>query len=163
MASLRAKQISGSKYTAGDEIETRFQYDGDMQSCVQYIELLSGVDVTHGGGTAADERLHYKATERDADENGIINYTTTKMRVVQAQKGESVIKVVFEIITKPQHDAWVIEYQAWLDEYVTQVTLENGDVDYEVDDGAPDRPDYPVVTVYKSGEIVLEWRDDTFV
>ena len=128
MASLRAKQISGSKYTAGDEIETRFQYDGDMQSCVQYID-----------------------------------YTTTKMRVVQAQKGESVIKVVFEIITKPQHDAWVTEYQAWVDAYVTQVTLENGDVDYEVDDGAPDRPDYPVVTVYKSGEIVLEWRDDTFV
>ena len=58
---------------------------------------------------------------------------------------------------------WVIEYQAWLDEYVTQVTLENGDVDYQVDDGAPDRPDYPEVTVYKSGEIVLEWRDDTFV
>ena len=72
MASLRAKQISGSKYTAEDEIQTRFQYDGDMQSCVQYIELLSGVDVTHGGGTAADERLHYKALERDADENGFI-------------------------------------------------------------------------------------------
>ena len=46
---------------------------------------------------------------------------------------------------------------------ITQVTLENGDVDYEVDDGAPDRPDYPELTVYKSGEIVLEWRDDTFV
>ena len=44
MASLRAKQISGSKYTTEDEIETRFQYDGDMQSCVQYIELLSGVE-----------------------------------------------------------------------------------------------------------------------
>ena len=163
MASLRAKQISGSKYTAGDEIETRFQYDGDMQSCVQYIELLSGVDVTHGGGTAADERLHYKALERDADENGIIDYTTTKMRVVQAQKGESVIKVVFEIVTKPQHDTWVTEYTAWEDEYVTQVTLENGDVDYQVDAGAPDRPDYPSLSVYKSGEIVLEWRDDTFV
>ena len=163
MASLRAKQISGSKYTANDLIETRFQYDGDMQSCVQYVELISGVDVTHGGGVSADERLHYKARERDADENGIIDYTTTKMSVVQTQKGESVIKVVVEIITKPQHDAWQTEYTAWEDEYVTQVTLENGDVDYQVDAGAPDRPDYPELTVYKSGEIVLEWRDDTFV
>ena len=163
MASLRAKQISGSKYTANDLIETRFQYDGDMQSCVQYVELISGVDVTHGGGVSADERLHYKARERDADENGIIDYTTTKMSVVQTQKGESVIKVVVEIITKPQHDAWQTEYTAWEDEYVTQVTLENGDVDYQVDAGAPDRPDYPSLSVYKSGEIVLEWRDDTFV
>ena len=163
MASLRAKQISGSKYTAGDEIETRFQYDGDMQSCVQYIELLSGVDVTHGGGTAADERLHYKATERDADENGIIDYTTTKMRVVQAQKGESVIKVVFEIITKPEHDAWVTEHKAWTDEYVTEEVQENGDTIITVAEGAPTQPAYPGVTSYKSGEIVLEWRDDTFV
>ncbi len=163
MASLRAKQISGSKYTANDLIETRFQYDGDMQSCVQYVELISGVDVTHGGGVSAAERLHYKAKERDADENGIIDYATTKMSVVQTQKGESVIKVVVEIITKPQHDAWQTEYRAWEDEYVTQVTLENGDIDYQVAAGAPDRPDYPEVTVYKSGEIVLEWRDDTFV
>ena len=163
MASLRAKQISGSKYTAEDIIETRFQYDGDMHSCVQYIELIAGVDVTHGGGASADERLHYKAAARDADENGIIDYTTTKMRVVQAQKGESVIKVVFEIVTKPQHDTWVTEYQAWIDDYVTKEIQEDGEINHIVAEGAPTAPAYPQVTPYKSGEIVLEWRDDTFL
>ena len=102
---------------------------------IHTIEQISGVAVTHGGGAPADEYLHYKNTSTDANSDGIVDYSTVMMSLVQTGKGTSVIKVVCGVITKAE----------------VQVTA------YE-DNGTTITP-----TIYKTGEITLEWADDSFV
>ena len=131
---LKAKRISGSSFTAEDRLEVTFDSDGeDISIMIHTIEQISGVAVTHGGGAPADEYLHYKNTETDANADGIVDYSNVIMSLVQAEKGTSVIKVVCSVIT------------------VAQVTA------FE-DNGTTITP-----TIYKTGEITLEWADDSFV
>lgn len=163
MADLKARRVLGGRFTADDTLELQFDYTGTAYSCVQHIEIVSGGTVTHGGGAAAGENLHYKAIERDADGDGVIDYNSTQMTIVQEEKGTSVVKAVVEIVLKSELDAWVIEQQAWHNTYVTETTGENDETIEEVTDGAPSPPAYPTATEYKSGEITLEWIEDTFV
>ena len=83
---LKAKRIQGGRFTADDKIECKFAYTGEAWTCLHYIEQIAGVDVTHGGGAAAGDKLHYKNQDRDADGDGIIDYSTTEMYVEQVSK-----------------------------------------------------------------------------
>ncbi len=131
---LKARRISGSPFSAEDRLDVTFDSDGeDMSLVIHTIEQISGVAVTHGGGAPTDEYLHYKNTETDANADGIVDYSNVIMSLVQAEKGTSVIKVVCSVIT------------------VAQVTA------FE-DNGTTITP-----TIYKTGEITLEWADDSFV
>lgn len=161
MAILKARRIKGNNYTSEDTLELQLTLDGDdkAKECVNYVEVVSGSTITHGGGVPAETRLHYKAVERDADGNGIIDYSSSNMDIVQAEKGTSVVKVVAEVLLKSEYDLYVTEYAAWLDEYVTS---EEGE-ELVIVEGAPNAPAYPSPKVYKSGEITLTWQDDTFV
>ena len=133
---LKARRISGSSFSAEDKLEVTFNSDSqDISVMTHTIELVSGVNVTHGGGAPADEYLHYKSIERDANADGIIDYSDIEMSLVQVEKGTSVIKVVCGVITKAEVDA--------LDNDGFAGTLEP--------------------TIYKTGEITLQWTDDGFV
>ena len=162
MAELKARKILGGSFTAEDTLETQFTYTGDLRSNVNYLEIVSGPTVTHGGGAPAATRLHYKAHARDdgsTDEvDGIIDYASSIMTVLQSAKGTSVIKVVGEYLLKSDYDAWKAEYDIWAEAYVLSPA---GD-DMQVAEGAPPQPGYPDLTVIKSGELTLEWLDDTF-
>ena len=162
MADLKAKRVSGSNYTADDRLELQLTYTGNANSCVHYIEVVSGVDVTHGGGSSAT-RLHYKSVENDADGDGVIDYSSSFMSITQTEKGTSVIKAVAEVMLQSTVDTFNSDMNTWSDTYVTQVTLEDGTISYVVDDDAPDSPVYPTATTYKSGEITLVWSDDSYV
>ena len=173
MADLKARLIRGDRFSSEDTIETQFNYTGAVYSCDQHIELVSGVAVTHGGGASATTPLHYKAIERDADSDGNIDYSSSEMQVVQAEKGTSVIKVCASVILKSEEDAWQTAYEAWKAENMVTITLDDGTetivyknvapADSEEEAGTPDTPAPLTPTVYKSGEITLEWTDDTFV
>ena len=160
---LKAKKILGGKYTADDILEVKFTYTGDAQSCVQWIEVIDGATVTHGGGSPAATKLHYKAHLRDdgttdEDENGIIDYTTSHMTIVQTEKGTTVVKVCADILLKSTHDTYMTAYNTWYDTY----HLEGGE-EGELVEGAPNAPAFPEPTTHKSGEITLEWTDDAYV
>jgi|TARA_B110000495_G_C22377587_1_gene244631 hypothetical protein len=131
---LKARRISGSPFSAEDRLDVTFDSDGeDMSLVIHTIEQISGVAVTHGGGAPADEYLHYKNLEADANADGIIDYSNVEMHLVQAEQGTSVIKVVCSAIT------------------VAQVTAKE-------DNGTTVTP-----TIYKTGALTLEWHDDGFV
>ena len=160
---LKARRVLGGKYTADDTLELQFTYTGDAKTCEQWIEVISGETVTHGGGSPAATKLHYKAHARDdgtTDENsdGIIDYSTSHMTVVQSQKGTTVVKVCADILLKSTYDTYIASYNTWWDTY----KKEGGDEGELVDD-APNAPAFPSSTEYKSGEITLEWADDSFV
>ena len=160
---LKARRVLGGKYTADDTLELQFTYTGDAKTCEQWIEVISGETVTHGGGSPAATKLHYKAHARDdgtTDENadGIINYATSLMTIVQSQKGTTVVKVCADILLKSTYDTYATAWAAWWDAYA----LEGGE-EGELVAGAPNAPAYPELTTYKSGEITLEWADDSFV
>jgi len=160
---LKARRVLGGQYTADDTLELQFTYTGDAKTCVQWIEVISGETVTHGGNVAAATKLHYKAHSRDdgsTDENsdGIIDYATSQMTIVQSQKGTTVVKVCAEILLKSTYDTYISAYNTWYEAY----HLEGGE-EGELVAGAPNAPAFPAPTVYQSGEITLVWADDTFV
>ena len=133
---LKARRINGSSFSAEDKLEVTFDSDGkDISVMTHTIEQISGVAVTHGGGAPADEYLHYKNSLTDANADGIVDYSAVVMPLVQVEKGTSVIKVVCGVITKAEVDA-----------------LDN--------DGFPGTLE---PTIYKTGEITLQWADDSFV
>ena len=157
---LQVKRVSGNRYTAEDTLEVQFTYEGDIHTCVQTVNVVSGPTVTHGGGAAADVRLHYKAPERDADEHGIVDYSTTTMHVVQSAKGTSVVKIIADVVMKSDYDTFMAAYVEWRDAYVLSA---HDNADWRLAEGAPAAPTYPAITSYESGQISLEWADDTFV
>jgi len=133
---LKARRISGSSFSAEDTLEVTFNSDSqDIAVMTHTIELISGVNVTHGGGGQPDEHLHYKSTGRDANDDGIIDYSDVEISLVQVEKGTSVIKVVCSVITQAEVDA-----------------LDNGGFASTLEP-----------TIYKTGEITLQWSDDSFV
>ena len=142
--SLQARRIKGDQFTAEDVLEVVVNQDGnDLNTCVFSIEKVSGVDVTHGGGGQPNEFLHYKAHERDANDDGIIDYSSCEMKVEQSEKGTTVIKVIAEIITKAEYDRVIADTEAW-------------------QEGDPDVVPAEIVEL-ETGEITLEWSDDTLV
>ncbi len=173
MADLKARLIKGDKFSAEDVIELQFTYEGVAHSCVNHIEVVSGDTVTHGGGATAETRLHYKSVDTDADGDGVIDYSSMQMHIKQTQKGTSVVKVVSEVIFKEDVDKFNAEAKTWQETYIIEtgqyeeVPNEKGELEQKplltVKEGAPNSPAYPTATVYKSGNITLEWGDDTFV
>jgi len=152
---ITARRISGSAFSAEDKLEVTFNSDNQpMASVVHTVELVSGINVTHGGGGLVGDYLHYKAVERDADADGVIDYSDIEMSLVQETQGTSVIKVVCQAITKANADAFNVEMQAYIDNL--KVALVLGEEFTEV---APTL----TPTVLKTGEITLEWSDDSFV
>jgi len=157
---IQAKRISGSTFSAEDKLEVTFSSDNQpMSSVVHTIELVSGVNVTHGGGGQPDEYLHYKAVERDADDDGIIDYSAVEMALVQETKGISVIKVKCKFITIAEVDDYEARMEAWIER---KKTIEGWDEPF-VEDGPQTIPVPPEPTTLTTGEITLEWAEDTFV
>tara|TARA_R100001377_G_scaffold33266_1_gene18170 strand:- start:227 stop:628 length:402 start_codon:yes stop_codon:yes gene_type:complete len=131
---LQARRTSGSAFSEEDKLEVTFNSDSqDMSLITHTLEQISGVAVTHGGGAPAGDYLHYKTSVIDANGDGVVDYSNVVMSLVQAERGTSVVKVVCSAIT------------------VAQVTA------YE-DDGTTITP-----TIYRTGEITLQWADDSFV
>jgi len=162
--SLKAKRTSGDRFTNEDRIETQLTYTGIAHSVLHSIEHVSGPTCTHGGGAPAGEFLHYHNISEHADNDGVIDYSTSRMFVVQESKGTSVIKVVAQVLLQADIDQWDAEHSAWSDAYETIYLNNQGQVAYvEIADGAPDRPVRPEPTTHKSGELTLEWLDDSFV
>jgi len=152
---LQARRISGSAFSAEDKLEVAFNSDNQpMASVVHTVELVLGVNVTHGGGGQPDEYLHYKAVEKDSDDDGIIDYSDIEMSLVQETQGTSVIKVVCQAITKANADAFNVEMQAYIERQEVAAGAEE-----EFTEVAPTL----VPTVLKTGEITLEWSEDNFV
>jgi len=153
---LQARRISGSAFSAEDKLEVTFNSDNQpMASVVHTIELVSGINVTHGGGGLAGDYLHYKAAERDADGDGIIDYSDIEMSLVQETQGTSVVKVVCQVITKADADAFTVEYEAYIERKEVAAGFEE---EFTEEPPTPLEP-----TVLKTGEITLEWSTDTFV
>jgi hypothetical protein len=152
---ITARRISGSAFSAEDKLEVTFNSDNQpMASVVHTIELVSGINVTHGGGGLVGDYLHYKAVERDADADGIVDYSDIEMALVQESQGTSVIKVVCEAVTKADADAFNVEKEAYIERQQVALGLEE-----EFTEDAPTL----TPTVLKTGEITLEWTTDTFV
>ncbi len=158
MADLKAKLVRGDKYSAEDVLELQLTIDGSAHSCVQHIEIVSGATVTHGGGAPAETPLHYKSVENDANDDGVIDYSSSQMKVLQSEKGITVCKAVATVILKADYDAWKTAHDTWIAEHTEEV---DGDRMQKI--GSPNAPAYPSATTYKSGNITLEWADDTFV
>ena len=152
---ITARKINGSAFSAEDKLEVTFNSDNQpMASVIHTIELVSGVNVTHGGGGQPGEYLHYKAIERDADADGIIDYSDIEMALVQEAQGVSVVKVVCEVITKAAADDFNVEMVAYNERKEAAIELEE-----EFTEVAP----ILEPTILKTGEIILEWTEDTFV
>jgi hypothetical protein len=152
---ITARRISGSAFSAEDKLEVTFNSDNQpVVSVVHTIELVSGINVTHGGGGLVGDYLHYKAVERDADADGIVDYSDIEMALVQESQGTSVIKVVCEAVTKADADAFNVEKEAYIERQQVALGLEE-----EFTEDAPTL----TPTVLKTGEITLEWTTDTFV
>jgi len=152
---IQARKISGSAFSAEDKLEVTLGSDNQpMASVVHTIELVSGVNVTHGGGGQPNEYLHYKATERDADSDGVIDYSDIEMALVQEEQGTSVIKVKCGAVTKADVDAFNTEFEAWNERKEVAEGLEKE----FTEEGPTFAP-----TILETGEITLEWSDDTFV
>jgi hypothetical protein len=154
---LKIKRLSGSQYSADDVLEAQLDVGDDIVLALHTVNIVSGEQLTHGGGGAVGEHLHYKNNENDADANGIIDYSTVEIAVVQLTKGTSVVNVSCNFTTKAENDTFQTEYTEW-----------EGRIDAFVDEGG-DRndftelpPTYPSTTV-TSGDITLEWSDDTLV
>jgi hypothetical protein len=153
---IQARRISGSSFSAEDKLEVTFNSDNQpMSSVVHTIELVSGSNVTHGGGGQPNEYLHYKSVYRDAEEDGVIDYSDVEMALVQETQGTSVIKVIAKVITKAQIDTFNADGIAYQDR-VDDVLNKGEEVVEE--------PPLPIeATVIKTGDITLEWGDDNFV
>ena len=161
---LTARRSRGDMFTAEDDIEVVFDYSdvGIMQEAFCTIEQISGVTVTHGGGAAAEAYLHYKAYDLHADADGYIDYTNQSVQCTQAEKGVSVIKIKVQYCTKTDYDAWQTSMTAFQATHETTEVLANGEVIVTRADDAPQEPQLTYDTL-KTGEITLNWSDDTFV
>ena len=82
------------------------------------------------------------------------------MVIVQSAKGTSVIKIIADILLKADYDAYITAFNTWSDTYKVNPT---DDGQFDLVAGAPAAPTYPTATTYESGEITIEWLDDSFV
>lgn len=150
---LQARKINGNVYTSEDTVEVNFTGNSkEIETMVYTVEVISGVDVTHGGGAPSGEYLHYKAIERDADGDGDIDYTSTEMVIKQTGKGESVIRIKGEFITK----AVLNEYTVALEQYEETLASLTGLEEIEAY-----RQNKPTLTPehLTTGNITLTWNE----
>ncbi len=147
---ITARRIGGSAFSAEDKLEVLFNSEGEVGVATHTIELISGPSINHGGGSPSGEFLHYKSVEVDADENGAIDYSNVLMQVEQEAKGTSVIKAKVRFVTPAQSEGFL---QA-IEDY--ENTPNDG-----IDIAEPSISDYE--TLLESGEITLDWGEDTFV
>ena len=147
---LQAKRISGSSFSAEDKLEVLLNYDKSIEYAFisHTIEMVSGPRVTHGGGAEAEEYLNYK--ELSDDDNTVVDYSSTEMSVLQEEQGVSVIKVKVECILQSEVDAYTTAYEAWVNEPESDSKSELG-------------PEFPNSIILTTGDITLEFQDDTFV
>jgi len=147
---LQAKRIEGSSFSAEDVLEVVLDTANQSMAIVLHsVELVSGVSVTHGGGASAGTYLHYKALERDADANGVIDYSNVEMHLAQEVQGTSIIKVKVQYATHQMLDDYATACQAWENE----------------PESAEKATVCPALTYLEltTGEISLEWSEDSFV
>ena len=143
---IQTRKLRGDSFTANDTIEVSLINEGIVPiNLVHTILMVSGAEVTHGGGGKPENYLHYKAVERDADEDGVIDYSLTEMNLVQSEKGIAIIKVRVHCVT-----------QQFIDD-------NNELIDSLPDDIDPEQLPPTEFIEVESGEITLEWTDDTFV
>jgi len=160
---LQARKISGSEFSSEDKIEVTFSSDSQtIASVLHTVELVSGVNVTHGGGGQPNEYLHYKSLDRDAESDGIIDYSNVEMALVQDVRGTSVIKVVCVVTTKADLDL----FQASVEAYQERAVVAGVDEEHPL--GINDSfdevfSDNVNTTILSTGDITLEWSDDNFV
>ena len=160
---IKARRIEGSSHTANDLIEVKITYDEAASHCVMKPVVISGPDVTHGGGANSNTYIHYKNHDRDTDSDGVVDYSSATMIIEQVEKGTSVVRIEAEMAPLAAYQAYVTAYQQWDDDYVSRTIDEFGDLQTTIADGAPAEPQAPAPWVEQSGEITLEWFDDNFV
>jgi len=144
---IKARKLKGDTFSQDDLLEVSYS-GSDTLNLLSTIEIISGGAVTHGGGAGAGEYLNYK---KDDD----LDFSSMEMIVSQEEKGTSIIKVVAKLITGEQEEANKRAYDAWFDRK-TVVVL---DQDEEFTEEEPPKEE----TIYKTGEITLEWSDDNYV
>jgi hypothetical protein len=148
---LQIRRKIGSQFTAEDTLEVLFDSGGqDMEVVSHTIEIVSGPNVTHGGGGQPNDYLHYKSHDTDANSDGIIDYSNVEIALVQETQGTSVVKVKAEVITKNNVADFKTAYESWLN---TPNEGEKGE--------APLSSDYLVIL--ESSDISLEWGEDNLV
>lgn len=148
---LQARRKTGGKYSAEDVLEVVFNNDNvAMYNVVHTVNVVSGVEVTHGGGAPSGEHLHYKSHQTDANADGIIDYSSVDMRLEQVEKGVSTITVSILYTEKAPVDEW----EAQMAEIKAREEAEGVSIE---------TPPFPEPKSLTTGEITLEWTDDTFV
>jgi hypothetical protein len=152
---IKARRVNGSEFSSEARLEVVFDSENQqMFEVVHTVELVSGVSITHGGGAPASIYLHYKSPLRDANDAGIIDYSSVEMAVMQDTVGTSVIKVVCNATTQADFDVYSIAYGAWKERQVVAVDAK--------EEFTEENPILNVTTL-KTGVITLTWKEDGFV
>jgi len=139
---LQARKIRGDINTAEDGLEIKLDTSETLATCVYRVILVSGVGVTHGGGASADTYLNYLSADDE-------DWSLLRMHILQEGEGTSVIKIEASINTQATDDAYVEEYQNWVN---------NPD-----EEAKGPEPVYPDPIILETGEITLEYAEDSFV
>lgn len=163
---IQARRISGSTFSSEDKLEILFNSNGESIASVMYtIDLISGVNVTHGGGGQPNEYLHYKNADRDADSNGSIDYSSIEMALVQEGQGISAVKVAALVITEAAATAnqtlahsFKTEMDSWYERRDVALALKES---FTVE--APVEPQYTAPVPLSTSEIELRWENDVLV
>ena len=150
---LQARKINGNVFTAEDVVEINVTGDSKTLDYILFtVEVVSGVDVTHGGGATSGEYLHYKSQERDADSDGDIDYTSTEMTIEQVEKGESVVRIKGEYVTKLVLDEYKSLIEPWEETLETLTDLT------EIENHQANRPTISP-EYFTTGNLTLEWNE----
>jgi hypothetical protein len=146
---LQVRKLSGSVFTADDRLEIVLDAGGnDMVQVIHKVDVVSGPSVTHGGGIDSETWLHYKENV----DVGFVDYSNVQMSVTQIEQGTSVIKVQMEGYTATSWNKFLSD----LETYTNQPYVGEEEALAE-----PIKDDYK--TKLETGNITLEWSDDTFI
>lgn len=150
---IQARRIKGDVFTSSDEVEVIFLGNyKELVNILYTVEVVSGGDVTHGGGASSGEYLHYKALERDADEDGDIDYGKCLIPVSQLEKGVSVIIVKGMYFTKVDVNAHKEAHDVWEQELNEMTDLAQIEEHKTLE---------PILTpeLLETGQITLVWNE----
>lgn len=153
---MQVRRVSGSMFTSEDTLEVRMvDSEGPLEILTHTIDIISGPNITHGGGGQPGEYLHYKSLERDADGDGNIDYSLCEIPVKQESKGDSVIIVTGKYCTKAEIEAHEAALSAW------QTKMQELTELAEVEALEKELPVFEFSFVSTS-EVTLSWGDDDF-
>ena len=160
---LKTRRINGNIFTAEDILEVTLNtYNQPMAQVDHTIELVSGVGVTHGGGGLPDEYLHYKSAERDSDADGIVDYSSIQMHLSQVEQGTSVIRVLCRAFSVEDMNTFKAAHELHRNAALA-AGYSSTDHPQGTDGTFTALPPKLTPTILKTGEITLEWSDDSFV